>query len=100
MVGAVERALVNERKLVVMLHVPQADRLADPEIQRGVALPGYPASAFRVSGEDILAGYMAWEIVTAIRWTAELTGINSTERDGIFCDNGMRLLRTVRLVKR
>ncbi len=36
MVGPLERALANERRLVVLLHVPRAGRLADPEIQAGV----------------------------------------------------------------
>jgi predicted TIM-barrel fold metal-dependent hydrolase len=36
MVGPVERALMNERRLVVILHVPRRGRLADPEIQAGV----------------------------------------------------------------
>ena len=181
MVGPVERALANERRLVVLLHVPRAGRLADPEIQAGmrrlaaecpqakivlahcgrcylpsemkaaigclrglsnvwmdtamvmdpvviqialneigparllfatdfpvaamrgrrvqvmdhwvdVVLPGYPASAWRVAGEGIRAGYMAWEIVLAIRWAAELTGISAAERNGIFRDNGRGLL--------
>ena len=173
MLGPVERALINERRLVVILHVPRRGRLADPEIQAGVKwlakecpngqfvlahcgrcyLPsemkaaigclkglnnvtmdtsmvmdstviqialneigpsrllfatdfpvaamrgcrvrvmdhwvdvvssGYPESAFRVSGDDIHAGYMTWEIVLAIRWAAELTGISDSERDAIF----------------
>ena len=181
MVGPVERALANERRLVLLLHVPRAGRLADPEIQAGVrwlaaecpqakivlahcgrcylpsemkaaigclrglsnvwmdtamvmdpvviqialseigparllfatdfpvaamrgrrvrvmdhwvdvVLPGYPASAWRVAGEGIRAGYMAWEIVLAIRWAAELTGISAAERNGIFRDNGRGLL--------
>lgn len=36
MVGPVERTLANERRLVVLLHVPRRGRLADPEIQAGV----------------------------------------------------------------
>lgn len=36
MVGPVERELANERRLVLLLHVPRAGRLADPEIQDGV----------------------------------------------------------------
>jgi len=181
MVGPVERAMANERRLVLLLHVPRAGRLADPEIQKGVrwlaaecpearivlahcgrcylpsemkaaigclrglsnvwmdtamvmdpvviqialneigparllfatdfpvaamrgrrvrvmdhwvdvVLPGYPASAWRVAGEGIRAGYMAWEIVLAIRWAAELTGISAAERNGIFRDNGRGLL--------
>jgi uncharacterized protein len=181
MLGPVELALANERRLVVLLHVPRRGRLADPEIQAGVrwlsaacpdarivlahcgrcylpaemqaaigclrglsnvwmdtsmvmdplviqialneigpgrlvfgtdfpvaamrgrrvrvldhwvdvVLPGYPPSAYRVAGEDIRAGYMAWEIALAIRWAAELAGISETERDGIFYANGKRLL--------
>lgn len=36
MVGPLERSLANERRLVVLLHVPRAGRLADPVVQRGV----------------------------------------------------------------
>ena len=36
MLGPTELALANERRLVVMLHVPRAGRLADPVVQRGV----------------------------------------------------------------
>jgi hypothetical protein len=57
-----------------------------------VVLPGYPPSAFRVEGADIHAGFMAWEIVLAIRWAAELAGIRDAERDGIFYGNGKALL--------
>jgi len=181
MVGPVERELANERRLIVLLHVPRAGRLADPEVQAGVrwlaaecpaakivlahcgrcylpgemkaaigclrgldnvwmdtsmvmdpvvlqialneigpgrilfatdfpvaamrgrrvrvmdhwvdvVLDGYPKSAYRVSGDNFRAGYMAWEIVLAIRWACELAGIGETERNGIFRDNGMKLL--------
>ena len=54
--------------------------------------PGYPSSAYRVAGEGYRTGFMAWEIVLAIRWAAELTGISDDERDSIFYHNGMRLL--------
>ena len=185
MVGPVERALANERRLVVLLHVPRSGRLADSEIQAGVrwlaaecpqarivlahcgrcylpsemkaaisclrglpnvwmdtsmvmdpvtlqialneigpgrllfatdfpvaamrgrrvrildhwvdvVLPGYPASAYRVTGEGFRAGSMSWEIVLAIRWAAELTGVTDTERNGIFHDNGAALLQKFR----
>jgi hypothetical protein len=36
MIGPVEIALANERRLIVLLHVPRAGRLADPVVQRGV----------------------------------------------------------------
>ncbi len=36
MLGDNEMALAQEHRLIVMLHVPRAGRLADPEIQRGV----------------------------------------------------------------
>ena len=35
---------------------------------------------------------MAWEIVLAIRWATELTGISAAEWEGIFYANGKRLL--------
>ncbi len=185
MVGKVERELADERRLVVMLHVPRAGRLADPEVQAGVqrlareclnanivlahcgrcylpgemkaaiaclrgldnvwmdtsmvmdpvvlqiamneigpgrllfatdfpvaamrgrrvrvmdhwvdvVLPGYPASSYRVSAEGIHAGFMAWEIVSAIRWAAELAGISESECKKIFYENGMSLLNNVK----
>ncbi|MCC6445014.1 MAG: hypothetical protein IT210_16350 [Armatimonadetes bacterium] len=36
MVGPTERTLADERRLVILLHVPRSGRLADPEIQAGV----------------------------------------------------------------
>ena len=36
MLGPDEMALADELRLVVLLHVPRAGRLADPEVQRGV----------------------------------------------------------------
>lgn len=36
MLGEAEMSLANEYRLIVMLHVPRAGRLADPEIQKGV----------------------------------------------------------------
>jgi hypothetical protein len=61
-----------------------------------VVRTGYPPSAFRVAGDDIHAGPTVWEMVLAIRWAAELTGISDDERAGIFCENGTALLRSVR----
>ena len=37
MIGETEMSLADELKLVVLLHVPRSGRLADPEIQQGVA---------------------------------------------------------------
>lgn len=184
MFGPAEISLANERRLVVLLHVPRSGRLADPEIQRGVewlakecpdasivlahcgrcympgemkaaigflrnlpnvsmdtsmvmdpvvvqialnaigpsrllfatdfpparmwgrrvrvkdhwvdvVLDGYPESAFRVGSAGIRAGSMVWEMVLAIRWAAELTGISSEAMHGMFWDSGMRLLKRV-----
>jgi len=184
MMGPTERKLANERRLVVMLHVPRSGRLADPIIQAGirdlarecpnaqivlahcgrcylpgemsaaigclrgldnvwldssmvmdpvvlqlvlkevgsarllfasdfpvaamrgrrvqvldhwvdVVLPGYPKSAYRVSGEGFAAGPMVWEIVLALRWACELCGVTAAERQGIFYDNGAALLQRV-----
>lgn len=36
MLGPTEIALANERRLIVLLHVPRAGRLADPVVQKGV----------------------------------------------------------------
>lgn len=188
MFGPAELALANERRLIVLLHVPRRGRMADPEIQAGVrwlagecpqakivlahcgrcylpsemkaaigclrglpnvwmdtsmvmdsvtlqiamneigpgrllfatdfpvaamrgrrvrvmdhwvdvVLSGYPSSAYRVAGDNFQAGFMAWEIVSAIRWAAELAGIGKSERDGIFYDNGLALLQGVRAGK-
>lgn len=185
MVGPIERALANERGLILLLHVPRSDRLADPDIQKGlqwlahecpqakivlahcgrcylpaemkaaigclrgltnvwmdtsmvmdpiviqmalreigpqkilfatdfpvaamrgrrvrvldhwvdVVLKGYPDSAWRVSSDAIRAGYMTWEIVLAIRWAADMCGLSDVERDGIFYQYGMDLLRSVK----
>lgn len=179
-----EMSLANELGLIVLLHVPRADRLADPEIQRGVqwlakdypnakivlahcgrcylptemkkairsiinlpnvvmdtsavmdsltlqiameaigperllyatdfpvtAMKGrrvrimdhwvdvvlneYPDSAYRVKSDGIRATYMAVEIVVAIRDAAERVGISDKQRNGIFHDNGMKLLNNV-----
>jgi uncharacterized protein len=184
MLGPLEIALANERRLVVLLHVPRGGRLADPVIQAGVqwlsgacpggrivlahcgrcylpsemkaavgflrglanvtmdtsmvmdpvvlqialneigprrlvfgtdfpvaamrgrrvqvmdhwvdvVLPGYPPSAYRVPGDAIHAGFMAWEIVLAIRWACEMAGVSPAERAGIFYDHGMALLQGV-----
>lgn len=184
LLGPREMKLANERRLVVMLHVPRAGRLADPVVQRGVqrlskaypdaqivlahcgrcylptemraaiesirrlpnvrmdtamvmdqtairmaldtigperllyatdfpvaamrgrrvavmdhwvdvVLPGYPKSAYRVADGSIRATFMAWEIVLAIRWAAELAGLKRKELNGIFFENGMAILRRV-----
>lgn len=71
MIGPVELALANERRLVVLLHVPRSGRLlfatdfpmAAMRARRvwvmdhwvDVVLPGYPASAYRVSGDTFRA---------------------------------------------
>ena len=57
-----------------------------------VVLPGYPPSAYRVAGDGFQAGFMAWEIVLAIRWACELAGISDAARDGIYGGNGRQLL--------
>ena len=179
-----EMALANELGLIVLLHVPRAGRLADPEIQHGVqwlskdypnakivlahcgrcylpsemkmaiqsikdlsnvcmdtsmvmdpmtlqiameaigperllyatdfpvaamkgrrvrvmdhwvdvVLDEYPDSAYRAKSNQIRATYMAVEIAVAIRDAAERVGISDKQRDGIFYDNGMKLLNNV-----
>jgi predicted TIM-barrel fold metal-dependent hydrolase len=184
MLGPTEMELANERRLVVLLHVPRAGRLADPVVQKGVqrlskaypaaqivlahcgrcylpqemkaaidsvrrlpnvwldtamvmdpvaiqmalealgparllyatdfpvaamrgrrvavmdhwvdiVLPGYPKSAYRLADGSIRATFMAWEIVLAVRWAAELAGLSRKELRGIFFDNGMAILRRV-----
>lgn len=61
-----------------------------------VVLDGYAESAFRVAGSGIHAGSMVWEMVLAIRWAAELTGIPTEDMHGMFWDNGMALLQRVK----
>lgn len=184
MIGPAEMALANELGLVVLLHVPRARRLADPEVQRGVrryareypnarivlahcgraylyeemkaaidsvvdlenvyfdtsmvmdpltlqlvfrkmdsrrvlfgtdfpvaamrgrrvrvmdhwvdvVLDGYPESEFRVAGDNIHASFMAWEIVLAVADGAEMAGLTQEQTRGVFCDNGMAVLRHV-----
>lgn len=36
MIGPAEMAIADERRLIVLLHVPRSERLADPEVQRGL----------------------------------------------------------------
>ena len=180
-----EMALANDLGLIVMLHVPRAGRLADPEIQRGVqwlskdypnakivlahcgrcylpsemknainsikhlsnvymdtsmvmdplaiqiamdtigserllyatdfpvaamkgrrvrvmdhwvdvVLEEYPDSAYRAKSNQIRATFMAVEIAIAIRDAAERVGISDKQRDGIFYDNGMKLLNNIK----
>jgi uncharacterized protein len=184
MISENEMSLAQELRLIVMLHVPRAGRLADPEIQQGVqhlskeypnaqivlahcgrcylpsemtraidsikhlanvsmdtsmvmdplavqiametigperllyasdfpvaamkgrrvrvmdhwvdvVLDEYPESAYRAQSSSIRATYMAVEIAVAIRDAAERVGISDSQRDGIFHDNGMKLLHQV-----
>ncbi len=60
-----------------------------------VVLDEYPDSAYRVKSNDIRATYMAVEIAVAIRDAAERVGISDKQRDGVFYDNGMKLLNNI-----
>jgi len=184
MIGPQEMVLADELGLIVMLHVPRAGRLADPEVQRGVrkcateypganivlahcgrcyhpdemksavgavadlenvyldtamvmdplvlqmvfkhvdsrrvlfatdlpvaamrgrrvyvmdhwvdlVLEGYPPSEYRVASNEILATFMAWEIVLAIVRAAETAGLSQDQLQAVFHGNGMALLRRV-----
>ncbi len=48
MIGPAELELADERGLIVLLHVPRAGRLADPEVQRGLReyARAYPKAKF------------------------------------------------------
>ncbi len=60
-----------------------------------VTLSGYPESAWRVQSDGIRAVFMAWEIVLAIRWAAELCGLSDSQHQAIYLANGLRLLQAV-----
>jgi predicted TIM-barrel fold metal-dependent hydrolase len=60
-----------------------------------VVLEGYPKSAYRVASSSIRATFMAREIAFAVICAAELCGIKTSERAGIFYDNGIGLLNRV-----
>ena len=60
-----------------------------------VVLDEYPESGYRVKSNGIRATFMALEIVVALRDAAERAGISDEERNAIFCENGMKLLRRV-----
>ena len=60
-----------------------------------VVLDEYPDSAYRVKSNNIRATFMAVEIAIAIGDAAERVGISNKQRDGIFYDNGMKLLNNV-----
>ena len=57
---------------------------------------GYPPSAYRVASDGIRATFMVYEIILAIQLGADLSGIPPSRTRGIFCRNGMALLRHVR----
>lgn len=60
-----------------------------------VVLNEYPDSDYRVQSDQIRATFMAVEIAVAIRDAAERAGIPDEQREAIFHDNGMVLLRKV-----
>ncbi len=60
-----------------------------------LVLPGYAQSAYRVQSENLRASFMVYEIIQAVRRAAERVGLDSQETEGIFHDNGARLLERV-----
>jgi len=60
-----------------------------------ITLPGYPASAWRVQSEGIRAVFMAWEIILALRWAAEVSRLSETQHRSLYLENGLRLLQAV-----
>ncbi|MFH1904429.1 MAG: amidohydrolase family protein [bacterium] len=186
MIGSAEMELANKYHLIVLLHVPRDERLADPEVQSGlrnlsenypnsqivlahcgrcylpdqmkkainavknlenvyldtsmvmdplvlqmvfetidskrvlfatdlpvanmrgrrvyvmnhwvdIVLEGYPLSAYRVEAKDIHATFMVYEIILAIRRAAERAQLSQEQLQAIFYDNGMALLKSVRV---
>lgn len=75
MIGPREMEIADEYNLVVLLHVPRADRLADPEVQRDVMeyATKYP------NAKLVLAHcgrcYLPEQILKAIRFLRELENI-------------------------
>lgn len=61
---------------------------------------GYPESDFRVASDMFFATYMAREICLAVLIAAENAGLCKSSLDGIFFDNGMKLLRKPIMGKR
>lgn len=62
-----------------------------------IVLEGYPPSAYRVQTKDIHATFMVYEIILAIRRAAERAQLSQAQLQAIFYDNGMALLKSVRV---
>jgi len=60
-----------------------------------VVLEGYPQSAYRVSGNNFSATFMAYEIIMAVIRGGKMAGLSSQQISAIFYDNGMALLEHV-----
>jgi hypothetical protein len=60
-----------------------------------VVLDGYPPSSYRVASADIRATFMAYEIILAVRRSAEMVGLSREQISAIFYDNGISLLNQV-----
>ncbi len=58
-----------------------------------VVTAGYPESEYRVGSDNFGAIPMAQEIALSIILGADTAGISSTQLNGIFYDNGMKLIR-------
>ena len=61
-----------------------------------LVLDDYEKSDFRVQTNNINATYMAHEIAIAVEHAANLAGLSETQLNGIFYDNGLRLLQSVK----
>ncbi|MCF6334749.1 MAG: amidohydrolase, partial [Spirochaetales bacterium] len=60
-----------------------------------LVLEGYPDSAYRVQSDNMRASFMVYEIVLAILRAAERVKLTDKEVQGIFHDNGMKILNNV-----
>jgi hypothetical protein len=61
-----------------------------------IVLGDYPTSAYRVKAEGIRATFMSLEIAFALLKAAKGAGLSKEAIAGLFFENGMRVLRSVR----
>jgi len=87
MIGPAEMSLADELKLIVLLHVPRAGRLADPDVQQGVrrlALD-YPNAAIVLA--HCGRAYLPDEMMSAVHSVKDL--------DNVYVDTAMVMDPTV-----
>lgn len=62
-----------------------------------IVLEGYPPSTYRVAAKEIRATFMVYEIILAIQRAAERVQLSQDQLQSIFYNNGMGLLKSVRV---